>query len=118
MATSSAEAGAMIAACDAARVKLMVACRIQYEPHNREVIRMVRSGELGAARLIETNNCQVQGDPSQWRMKKALAGGGSLPDIGIYCLNTARAYTGEEPVERSEERRGGEECRSRWSPYH
>ncbi|MBD0275419.1 MAG: Gfo/Idh/MocA family oxidoreductase, partial [Acetobacteraceae bacterium] len=94
MATSSADARAMIAACDRARVKLMVAYRIQYEPHNREVMRMLRSGEFGAARLIETNNCQVQGDPSQWRMKKALAGGGSLPDVGVYCLNTARAYTG------------------------
>jgi predicted dehydrogenase len=99
MATGSADARAMIAACDAARVKLMVAYRIQYEPHNREVIRLLRSGEFGAARLIETNNCQVQGDPAQWRMKKALAGGGSLPDIGLYCLNTSRALTGEEPVE-------------------
>ena len=24
----------------------------------------------------------------------------------------------ENPVERSEERRVGKECRSRWSPYH
>jgi predicted dehydrogenase len=99
MATNSADARAMIAACEAARVKLMVAYRVQYEPHNREVIRLLRSGELGATRLIETNNCQVQGDPAQWRLKKALAGGGSLPDIGLYCLNTARALTGEEPVE-------------------
>jgi predicted dehydrogenase len=99
MSVGSAEARAMIAACDAARVKLMVAYRCQYEPANREVIRLVRSGELGAARLIETNNMQVQGSPEQWRMKKALAGGGSLPDIGIYCLNAARAITGEEPVE-------------------
>ncbi|GMA76949.1 hypothetical protein GCM10025880_33660 [Methylorubrum aminovorans] len=26
-------------------------------------------------------------------------GGGALPDIGLYCLNTARFLTGEEPVE-------------------
>jgi predicted dehydrogenase len=32
-------------------------------------------------------------------MKAAMAGGGALPDIGLYCLNGARAYTGEEPVE-------------------
>jgi predicted dehydrogenase len=25
--------------------------------------------------------------------------GGALPDIGLYCLNTARAITGEEPEE-------------------
>ena len=65
----------MIAACDRARVKLMVAYRVQYEPHNREVVRLLRSGELGTARLIETNNCQVQGDPARWRMKKALKAG-------------------------------------------
>ena len=40
MATNSADARAMIAACEAARVKLMVAYRVQYEPHNREVIRL------------------------------------------------------------------------------
>ena len=28
-----------------------------------------------------------------------MAGGGSLFDIGLYCLNTARFVTGEEPVE-------------------
>ena len=28
-----------------------------------------------------------------------MAGGGSLPDVGLYCLNTARFITGEEPVE-------------------
>ncbi len=28
-----------------------------------------------------------------------MAGGGALPDIGIYCLNTARAVLREEPVE-------------------
>ena len=44
-------------------------------------------------------NNQNQGDPDHWRMKKALAGGGSLPDVGIYCYNTARFLTGEEPVE-------------------
>ena len=37
----------------------------------------------------------------QWRHKRAMAGGGSLPDIGLYCLNTARFLTGEEPVEIS-----------------
>ena len=37
----------------------------------------------------------------QWGQVKALAGGGSLPDVGLYCLNTARALLGEEPIEVS-----------------
>ena len=99
MAVSSAEAREMVEACRAANVKLMVAYRIQYEPHNREAMRWLRSGEFGPVKFIDAINTQQQGDPNQWRMKKAMAGGGALPDIGLYCLNTSRAYLGEEPVE-------------------
>ena len=101
MSVSSADARAMVAACDRARVKLMIAYRAQYEPHLREVIRIARSGELGTLKAIEATNVQANGsDPAalaQWRYKRALAGGGSLPDVGLYCLNIARAITGEEP---------------------
>ena len=31
---------------------------------------------------------------------------------------SAETYTGREVQDRSEERRVGKECRSRWSPYH
>ena len=99
MAISSAEGRQMVAACDAAQVKLMVAYRCQYEHYNRRAISLVRSGRYGRPRLIEACNTQVQGPGDQWRMKAAMAGGGALPDIGLYCLNGARAYTGEEPVE-------------------
>ncbi len=56
-------------------------------------------GPLGKVTLIEMANGQAQGDPTQWWQKLALSGGGSLPDVGIYCFNTARFLTGEEPVE-------------------
>ena len=37
----------------------------------------------------------------------------------IYNKNSGRALKPyEEAVNRSEERRVGKECRSRWSPYH
>ncbi len=39
-------------------------------------------------------------DPNQWRLKKDLAGGGSLMDIGIYALQAARYLSGEEPTLR------------------
>lgn len=50
MATSSAEASRMIAACAAARVKLMIAYRQQYEPSNRLLQQMVKEGKLGKLR--------------------------------------------------------------------
>ncbi len=98
MANSSAECEEMISACEKAARRLMIAYRCQYEPYNRELIRLARSEEFGPIRLIEALNGQDQGRPDQWRMKKALAGGGSLPDVGIYCLNAARYITGEEPT--------------------
>ncbi|AUX45149.1 oxidoreductase [Sorangium cellulosum] len=99
MANTSAECVEMIDACKKASRKLMVAYRLQYEPHHREMIRLCRAKEIGPIKTIMAVNAQHQGDPNQWRLKKALAGGGALPDIGIYCLNAARYLTGEEPIE-------------------
>ena len=99
MATSVADCERMIAACNGANVKLMIAYRQQYEPMNREIVKMVRSGALGKVKSFVASNSQNQGDPTQWRLKRAQAGGGCLPDVGIYCLNAARFLTGEEPSE-------------------
>ena len=100
MANSSAECRQMIDACKKADRKLMIAYRIQYEPHNRLAQRWLREKKYGAAKIIESVN--VQNDSyGQWRQNKALAGGGALPDVGLYCLNTTRFLLGEEPTEVS-----------------
>jgi len=99
MATGPEEAREMIAACREAARKLMIAYRCQYEVNNVELAKRARSGELGDIQFIDAINSQNQGDPTQWRQIKKLAGGGSLPDVGLYCLNTARALLGEEPSE-------------------
>jgi len=79
--------------------KLMVAYRCRYEPYNQEAIRIARSGELGPTQVILADAGWNATDPNQWRLKKDLAGGGSLMDIGIYALNASRYLTGEEPTE-------------------
>ena len=99
MATSSAECEQMIAACKKADRQLMIAYRIQYEPNNRLLQKWVREKKYGPVKLIDSVNNQDQGDPSQWRQNKKLAGGGALPDVGLYCLNTTRFLLGEEPTE-------------------
>jgi predicted dehydrogenase len=98
MANSSAEAERMIAACSKAAVKLMIAYRQQYEPKNRAIRKLVTSGKIGKLRGFLSTNSQQMGDPSHWRLKKSLAGGGCLPDVGIYCINASRFLSGEEPV--------------------
>lgn len=96
MATSPAECQRMIDAGKKAGKKLMVAYRIQYEPKNRMAKEWTRSQKWGKVRMIEMYIGQnVAG--GTWRTDGKLAGGGSLPDIGLYCLNTARYLTGEEP---------------------
>ena len=99
MATSAADCEAMIAACKRANVKLMIAYRQQYEPMNRTLGEAIKSGKLGKLRSMVATNSQAEGDPTQWRLNRALAGGGCLPDVGIYCLNAARFLSEEEPEE-------------------
>jgi predicted dehydrogenase len=99
MANTAAECQAMIDACKKADRKLMIAYRIQYEPHHRKVRDMVQKEQFGKVKSIMANNGQNSDNPKHWRFNKALAGGGSLPDVGLYCLNTIRYVLGEEPTE-------------------
>jgi predicted dehydrogenase len=96
MATSVADSEAMIAACKAANVKLMIAYRCHYEPTNLRAIQLIRQGALGQVQAIESafgfNIAR-----GEWRLDKRLAGGGPLYDVGIYSLNACRYLTGEEP---------------------
>jgi predicted dehydrogenase len=99
MANTPADCQQMIDAGRKANRKLMVAYRCRYEPHNVEAIRMARQQELGPTKVILADHGFSIGDPTQWRLNKMLAGGGSLMDIGIYSLNASRYLTGEEPTE-------------------
>jgi predicted dehydrogenase len=99
MANTPAQCQQMIDAARQADRRLMVAYRCRYEPYNREAIRIARAGELGPIKVILADAGFNIGDPSQWRLNKELAGGGSLMDIGIYALQAARYLSGEEPTE-------------------
>jgi len=101
MSTSVQDAQRMIDACKQAKRKLMIAYRCQYLPEYRTLIGMARGKALGTLRMIEANNGQNNANDGQWRLNKAMSGGGSLPDVGVYCLNAARFITGEEPIEIS-----------------
>ncbi len=99
MAISPSDCQEMIDAAAKANRKLMVAYRCRYEPYNQEMIRIARAQEFGALKIIQTEVAFNIGDPAQWRLKKVMAGGGSLMDIGIYGLQAARYISGEEPTE-------------------
>jgi len=98
MANSAAECRQMIKACKQNNVKLMIAYRIQYQPHNLKLRELIRTERFGKVRYIEAANGQSSANPQHWRHVAAMAGGGALPDIGIYCLNTTRFLLDAEPI--------------------
>lgn len=89
---------AMIAACRKAGRQLAIGYRCQFEPHHLELARLAKERVLGRVKMIEAGFGFPIGDPAQWRLNRALAGGGPLMDVGIYALQSARKITGEEPV--------------------
>jgi len=98
MAITVKECDEMIAACRAANRQLAIGYRLHFEPFNLEMARLAHEKTLGEVKVIEASAGFRIGDPAQWRLDKALSGGGSLVDIGIYALQAARQIAGAEPV--------------------
>lgn len=95
---NAAECEDMIRACKANDVSLYVGYRLHYDPRHQEIMRLAREKPYGDVAYVQSEFSFPIGDPNQWRLKKALAGGGAVYDIGVYCIQAARYATGEEPV--------------------
>ncbi|TAE49758.1 MAG: gfo/Idh/MocA family oxidoreductase [Bacteroidetes bacterium] len=98
MATSVADAEAMIAACKAANKKLAIGYRLYHEPFNREMMRLGQEKVHGAVRLIEASFGWRGVGWDNWRFNHAMAGGGALMDVGIYCIRACSYVLGENPL--------------------
>ncbi|MBR0558834.1 Gfo/Idh/MocA family protein [Neokomagataea anthophila] len=102
MATTIEDAQRMIDAGKRANKQLMIGYRCHYDPLNRQAVSVIRNGRLGTPKILTTDNTDILDfqDPSaQWRVTKALSGGGSLMDIGIYGINASRYLLNEDPIE-------------------
>ena len=101
MAATSAECQAMIAAAKAAGKQLGIAYRVHFEPNTIKAARLVKAGEIGTIRHF-SGDAGCVADPAypphKWRLTKALGGGGSMYDIGIYALNAALMCIDEAPT--------------------
>lgn len=98
MAINAAEGQEMVDACKKANVKLLVGYRMHFEPKTLEIVRMRKEGQFGKVLFFQGLSGFIIGDPSQWRLNKKLAGGGSMMDIGVYSINGARYMIGEDPI--------------------
>lgn len=98
MSVNAADGQAMVDACKKANVHLLVGYRMHFEAKTLEIIRMRKAGAFGKVLFFQGLSGFIIGDPNQWRLNKALSGGGALMDIGIYSVNGARYMIGEEPA--------------------
>ena len=73
-----------------------------------------------AMQLEDTVNSRIQGPDALYRMAPRRGKHPIDSQAAFLKLSQEReqAYLAEQSENRSEERRVGKECRSRWSPYH
>ncbi len=98
MSVSVSEAEEMIAACRRADRQLAIGYRLHFEPYNLEMKRLGQQRVFGPVKLINSQFGFPLRNRSAWRLHHAMAGGGPLMDVGIYCIQAARYVTGEEPT--------------------
>lgn len=102
MATTVEECQRMIDACRTSDVRLMIAYRKYFEPASLALKKLITTGKLGKLKIIHsafTIFLPPGGKSPAWHFDRQLAGGGSLVDVGVYCVSTVRWLTGKEPVE-------------------
>ena len=94
MANTVAECDAMIAACRAAGVQLMIGYRLHFEPHHLELARIGREQEFGPImRMNGANGFRLS--RYNWRINAKLAGGGPQMDMGVYVVQAVCMVKGE-----------------------
>ena len=87
----------MIEACDSAAVKLMTAYRLHFEKISLEAIDLVRRGRIGEPKFF-SSTFSMTVKPGNIRTEEEL-GGGTLYDLGVYCINAVRHLFAAEPIE-------------------
>jgi len=90
-----------VEACNRARVKLAVGHEKRFEPPIQELMRLVKSGELGTPLQVEANFVQdkfLSLPPDNWRLSAKEAPAGPMTATGIHLLDLSVGVFG--PAER------------------
>jgi len=96
LAMTTADAERMIAAAEAAGVRLMEAFMYRLHPSWVAVVDLVRSGRIGRLVTVQSWFSYYNDDRTNIRNIRD-AGGGALFDIGCYNVNLSRLLFGSEP---------------------
>ena len=97
LAPTATDAEAMAMACETAGVSLLEAYMTPFHPRAIALEALVASGRLGALRFARAAFTGVldRRDDHRWRPEM---GGGSLLDVGIYCVAPLLAAAGRTPA--------------------
>lgn len=99
MALTVADAEAMQAAAQASGVVTMVAYNYRHTPAIQMAKRLIDEGRIG--KILTFRGVYLQdwgadpGAPLSWRFSKAIAGSGTIGDIGTHVVDAARYLVGE-----------------------
>ena len=97
LASYTAEAQKMVDAFTSRGVPFAEGFMYRFHPQAIKVKELVDSGTIGTFNTMSATFTFPIADESNIRLSKELAGG-SLMDVGCYCINVMRFMTGEEPV--------------------
>lgn len=97
LALDAGEAWQMVDAFAARGVLLAEAFMYRFHPQMQQLKALVDEGAIGEVQMMSsTFGFNIAQRPDDIRWQQAL-GGGSLMDVGCYCINFMRFVTGEEP---------------------
>lgn len=76
---------------------LMTAYRLHFEESNLKALQLIQSGKIGAPKFFTSQFSYQIKDKNNIRLRRDV-GGGSVWDIGIYCINAARSLFQADPL--------------------
>lgn len=97
LALNHREAEELFTLADESGVLLMEAFMYLAHPQTRLLFETVSRGEIGDLQVIQINFCFDRPPSKDDARFQANEGGGSLMDVGCYCIDLARNLTTEEP---------------------
>ena len=109
MATSLADAEAMVAVCQESRVRYATAFDQRFQARHRRLRELVREGRLGKITAVRVHYAcwtpadwsppTTEGTHDNWRIDPARAGGGAFIDLAPHGLDLVQVLLGEPLVE-------------------
>src|SRR5262249_31967939 len=113
MAITADECRRMLRTSQTNRVKLMIAYRLHFHPAHRRVLELLREGFIGVPKTFSSDVTTRIESAQDTRLQRRL-GGGTVYELGIVCINTARTLFRAEPAQvmamtaRTSRRYGGD----------